>query len=126
MEILKLASIILITIMLINGLPTFSKEISVLIILSSCIVVLLYTVQMIIPAVEYIKKISENIAFEGTDIILKAIGIGFITQFVSDMASDCSNKALANQMIFAGRVAVLLLAMPVFIRIFEIIERLVD
>jgi stage III sporulation protein AD len=125
MEILKLAALILLVVMLINGLPTFSREISILIMLSSCIVVLLYIINMIVPAVEYIREISENISFEGTEIILKAIGIGFVTQFVSDMASDCSNKALANQMIFAGRVTILLLAMPVFLRIFEIIERLV-
>ena len=42
MEIIKIGLLVLFTVILVNGLPTFSKEISMLITISSCIVVLLY------------------------------------------------------------------------------------
>ena len=125
MEIIKIAVLILIVITTINTIPTFNKEISVLISIAGCIVILLYITKEVIPAIEYIKNIAETIAFSDMDIILKAVGVGFITQFVSDMALDCGNKALANQMIFAGRITILLLAMPVFLQIFEIIQQLI-
>ena len=124
MEILKIGAVILITVVFINGLPTFSREISMLIVVSACIVILLYIADMMIPTVEYIKNIAKNISFDGMDVVLKAVGVGFITQFVSDIASDSGNKSLANQMIFAGRICVLMLAMPVFLQIFKIIEQL--
>ena len=77
------------------------------------------------PAVEYIKTLMQNVAFEDIGIIFKAVGIGFITQFVSDIATDSNNKTLANLMIFTGRVFILVLSVPVFLRIFEIIGYLI-
>ena len=125
MDIFKIGLIVLVSLILVNSLPTFSREISILISFSVCTVVLLYITNSVIPTIEYIKNIAEKINYSGMEIIIKAVGIGFITQFISDTALDCNNKTLANQMIFAGRVAVLLLAMPVFLQIFEIIEWLI-
>ncbi|MBQ6896947.1 MAG: stage III sporulation AC/AD family protein [Oscillospiraceae bacterium] len=126
MEIIKLGALIVTVLFLVNSIPTFSKEISIIIIFSCCTVVLLYILKMIVPGIEYIKKIAENIAFDNIDVVFKAVGIGFITQFVADIAADCNNRTLANQMIFAGRVCVLMLAMPLFIQILDIIERLTN
>lgn len=124
MEIVKLAVIILITVILVSSLPTFNKEITMLITVSCCIVVMLYTTKEIVPAIKYVQAVAQKISFNGLDIVFKAVGVGFITQFVADIATDCGNKALSNQMIFIGRIAILILAMPVFLQIFEIIEGL--
>jgi len=122
MEIIKIAVLILAAVIISNAIPTLSKEISVMIAFGCCTVVLLYIIDAVAPAVEYVKSIAKNIEFEGADIVLKAVGVGFITQFVSDTALDCNNKALANQMVFAGRVCILVIAVPVFMEIFKIIE----
>jgi len=125
MEILKISVLILIVVVLLNSLPTMSREISLLLTFSCCIVVSLYILNTLMPAVEYIKTLMQNVAFEDIGIIFKAVGIGFITQFVSDIATDSNNKTLANLMIFTGRVFILVLAVPVFLRIFEIIGYLI-
>lgn len=126
MEIIKISILVIIAVVLVNSLPTYSREISIITTFSCCIVVLLYISKAVIPAVDYIKNIIQTVSFENYDIVFKAVGIGFVTQFVSDIAADLNNKALANQMIFAGRVCIILLAMPVFLQIFEIIERLMQ
>ena len=125
MEILKISVLILIVVVLLNSLPTMSREISLLLTFSCCIVVSIYTLNTLMPAVEYIKTLMQNVVFEDIGIIFKAVGIGFITQFVSDIATDSNNKILANLMIFTGRVFILVLAVPVFLRIFEIIGYLI-
>ena len=81
---------------------------------------------MIVPVVEYVRELTENIYFDRFDVVLKAVGVGLITQFVSDTAIDCGNRSLANQMIFAGRICVLMLAIPVFVQVLGIIERLTN
>ena len=126
MEIIKIAALIIIAVILSNGIPLLSKEITVFVTFSCCTVIILYTLKMIIPAVEYIKNIAHSISFEGFDVILKAVGIGLITQFVYDTAVDCSNKTLANQMVMAGRVSILIIAIPLFEEIFKIIEQLTN
>lgn len=125
MEFVRIAGVILITTILVSSLPTFSKEISILITISCCTVVLLYTIKEVVPAMQYVKSVAALISFNGLDTVLKALGVGFITQFVSDIAVDCNNKALSNQMIFIGRIAILILAMPIFLQVFEIIEHLI-
>ena len=125
MEIIKLAGVILITVIFINTLPTFNKYVSALIAISCSVIILLYTTKAIIPAVESIQAIASQVSFNGLDIIFKAIGTGLITQFVADIAEDNDNKALSNQMIFVGRVAILILAMPVFLQVLELIGQLV-
>ena len=126
MEILKLGALILTVLIISGGIPVLSKEITVLMTFSCCIVILLYTFNGIVPAVNYIKDMAENISFNRLDIVIKAVGVGFVTQTVSDMAIDFNNKTLANQMVFAGRVCILILAMPVFIDVFKIIEKLTN
>ena len=126
MEIFKLAAIILTAVIVVGALPTFSKEISLIITLSCCTVILLYMLKMIVPVVEYVRDLTRNIYFDRFDVVLKAVGVGLITQFVSDTAIDCGNRSLANQMIFAGRICVLMLAIPVFVQVLGIIERLTN
>ena len=126
MEIIKMGAVILITVVIVNCLPTFSKEISILISFSCCIVILLYIINMVVPAVEQVRNIAEKISFEGIEVIIKAVGVGFVTQFVSDIVTDSGNKALSNQMIFAGRICVLMMAVPVFLQVFQIIEKLLN
>lgn len=126
MEIIKIAMIVLVTVIIVNSIPTFNREITILITFSGCIVVLLYIVNIVVPAVEYVKDTVTKMSFDGMDIVTKAVGIGFITQFVSDISLDFGNKTLSNQMIFAGRVCILILTMPFFYKLFEIIHRLIN
>ena len=126
MEIFKLSAIILTAVIVVGALPTFSKEISLIITLSCCTVILLYILKMVVPVVEYVRELTRNIYFDRFDVVLKAVGGGLITQFVSDTAIDCGNRSLANQMIFAGRICVLMLAIPVFVQVLGIIERLTN
>ena len=124
MDIIKISLLILITVFLVNSLPAYNREISIITTISCCIVVLLYILKNVVFAIEYIKNIAETTGFNDIEVVLKAVGIGFITQFVADTAIDCNNKSLSNQVIFAGRVAVLIIAMPLFLEVIEIIGQL--
>ena len=125
MDFIKICLVVLFVVIFVNGLPTFSREISIFVTISCCIVVLLYILNKAVPALEYIKNIAEMTESEDIKVIIKAVGIGFLTQFVSDMALDCNNRLLSNQIVFAGRIAVIILSLPVYLKIFEIIERII-
>ena len=125
MEFLKIAALIFITVIIVTSIPTFSKEITILITVCSCLVVVFMVVEQIKPVIEYLKSLADLISFNSIEVIMKAVGVGFITQFVSDIAIDCSNKSLSNQMILIGRVTVLIISMPIILEVFKILERLV-
>ena len=121
MEIFKISAIILIAVVLINSLPLFDKSINARVTITICILITVYLINKISPVISVIKSIIQSNTDADFTIVFKAIGIRLITQFVSDIALDSGNKALANQMIFVGKLSIMISAMPIFIKVLEII-----
>ena len=60
---------------------------------------------------------------EWLTLLLKALGICYLTQFASDCCRDAGETALASKAELAGRVAVVLLALPMLA---QLLENIVD
>jgi len=45
--------------------------------------------------------------------ILKVLGVGYVTEFTSDLAEESGNKSVANKIILGGKVSICLLALPI-------------
>lgn len=45
--------------------------------------------------------------------VLKVIGIGYLTEFSSDLAEDVGNKSIANKILIGGKVAICVISLPV-------------
>ncbi len=125
MDILKISALVLIAIILISSLPVLSKNIQSLITISVSVLVLVYIINQLTPIIQEIRETISTLEFIGVDIIFKSVGIGLVTQFVSDICLDNNNKALSNQMILAGRIAIMITAMPIFLEVMNIIRGLI-
>lgn len=126
MEFIKISGIIIVCILTVSFIPMMDKAVSSIISICICFVVLTYVLDMITPAIESIKNIFRYETEAHFTLIFKTMGIALVTQFVSDVAIDNGNKAIANQMILAGKTAIVILAMPVFIQVLEIIGQLIE
>ncbi len=49
-----------------------------------------------------------------TTVLMKALGIGLLTQFTADVCRDAGETSLAGKTEFAGRVLLLVCGMPLF------------
>lgn len=58
--------------------------------------------------------------------VFKCLGICFVTQLGCDICRDCGENALASQLELAGRVAVLISALPLFTAAAETVRLLLD
>ncbi len=45
--------------------------------------------------------------------IMKVLGVGYITEFSSNLAEDSGNKSIASKIVLGGKVAICGLAMPI-------------
>ena len=124
MDIIKIALIILVSLITISCLPVFDKTISAVIGIATSIIVLWFVINTITPLIQNVKRFFDSQSGLDLGIIYKSMGISLLTQFVSDMAMDTGNKTLANQMIFTGKLAIILLAMPIYIQILEILGQI--
>ena len=124
MEILKIAGIIIVTVILISSIPFYDKNIRNIIMICSCIAISLYIINSFRNDFIQVKSFIETIGFGDYSILYKAMGIALVTEIVRDIAADSGNKSLSNQMIFAGKAAILLIALPVYIHVLEILTEI--
>ena len=59
-------------------------------------------------------------------VALKAVGIGYITEFAADTACDSGQSALASKITLAGRTLLFIIALPVIKDLLSLAVRLVD
>ncbi len=57
-------------------------------------------------------------------LILKIVGIGYLTEFSANLCSDCGNSGLADKMLLGGKVVLLVLSLPIINNILSIIAEL--
>ena len=58
-------------------------------------------------------------------ILFKALGICYITQFACDICRDSGENALATQTELAGKISLMVIAMPLFESLADIVARLI-
>lgn len=63
-----------------------------------------------------------NPLYVGT--VLKIIGIAYITEFGAQLCRDANEGAIANKVEMAGKVFILLLAVPIILAVVELILKL--
>ena len=126
MEIIKISIIIAIATILFSVLPIYDKAVSSLINLTVCILITVYIVNYSRDIIQSVKQLIGEYFPTEFSVVYKTMGISLITGFVHDIAVDNGHKSLANQMEFAGKIAITFIAMPLFIQILEIIKGLIE
>ncbi|MBR2724652.1 MAG: hypothetical protein IKB72_04375 [Ruminococcus sp.] len=97
-------------------------------ILTICAVTMIfvYILSSIVVSVDYIKGIFDRTEINKSylTILLKCIGICFITEFTCDCCKDASQQALSGTVLLCGRISVLITALPLFTEFLSIALRL--
>ena len=124
MDFIKIALIILITTITVSCIPLFDKSIATTVKIAASMLILWMVVDVVSPVIENIKTVFFNYYTGDLSIVFKSLGISLITQFVADVATDNGNKSLANGMILTGKLAIIVLAMPIYIKVLELMERI--
>jgi stage III sporulation protein AD len=60
---------------------------------------------------------------EYLNILIKIVGICYLTQFAADLCKDCGYQSLANQLQIFGKISVLAVSMPVVLSLMETIHQ---
>ncbi len=59
-------------------------------------------------------------------LLIKIIGIGYITDFSAGLVEETGAKSLADKIVLAGKVVIMVLSLPILIKLFDIIAELVQ
>lgn len=84
---------------------------------------LIQAVPIITGAIDMFGK--TNLSSDYLLILIKALGLSFVTGLASDICRDAGESAVAGKIELAGKVSILLLAMPLFTKLLDIVYGLV-
>lgn len=112
---LKIAIISLITLILSVIVKQKSPEMSMMINIVGGFVVLTSCFENLSTLINYYADLSSSVNVDSSvfKIALKVLSVGFITEFVSDLASDFGNSSIASKVVFGGKIAICVLTLPV-------------
>lgn len=112
---LKIAIFSLITVMFSIIIRQKSQEFSMIISVAGGLIILVYCFDKLSEVVDYYSSLSDSINIDSNiiKIALKIISVGFLTEFVSDIATDFGNSAIASKVVFGGKVVICLITLPI-------------
>ncbi len=113
-ELLRIAAILIISAVFILLIKPYRPEIGMLITVAALSVALIMVFATLSPAVIKLESLFER---SGIDmgyfkVVLKALGIAYLTGFPADTCRDFGLASLAAKAEFAGRCAILVLSLP--------------
>lgn len=105
---------------------TFRKrqaDMSVIVSIGICLLLMFFMVQAFDALVSFIQKISGYMNLEYVGVLLKLIGIAYVCEFASSLCKDAGYQAISGQIEVAGRVAMMIITIPVMLAIIDTIEQ---
>ena len=119
----KILSIALITCITCLIVKPIRPDFAILVSIVGGIIVLFYVItsfSTIFDVFNNIFKIS-GVKTSLYSVILKIIGIGYLTEFTANLCSDTGNSSLASKVGLAGKIIILFLALPIITNLLEVI-----
>lgn len=105
----------------------YNGEYSLFISLAASLLILGAVITALSPLLDLINELTEASGADGgyIAVLLKALAVCYITQLASDCCRDSGESAVAGKIEFAGKIAVLLIAVPLFESILGIVKDLI-
>ena len=113
--ILKIIIIAIICIFISSCLKQYSAELSNII--STCGGVLIFVLicEELVEIIDFLLNLYNYTSLNGDVIklLLKIVGIGYITEFTADIAEDFGNKIISSKVLLGGKVVICGMTIPV-------------
>lgn len=109
-------------------LRQYKPEFSIYITLITGMLMLGAAVTAVKPVIEtvsgYLQIADPDTSY--ADVLIKSLAVCYITQMSSDSCAAAGEKSIAAKIELAGKFAIVLLALPVFDRLMEVIKQLLQ
>ena len=128
LEISKIVIIGLIGAFLAATVKDQKPEFAIAISLITGLIILVKCLSPIFNIIESLRAICSrtNIDIAFFETILKIIGVSYMTQLACQTAEDSGQKAIATKIDFAGKIAIIILSIPILQSIIDILLELVN
>lgn len=127
MDIFSLIALCLITAIAVAIIKQFKPELAIPTAVAAGCAVLLAALLSFSPIFSQLKSISESsgISSEYFKIMLKALGLCYLTQFASEVCMDFSQSSLASKIELCGKLALAAISLPLIVSLIKTVTKIV-
>ena len=124
MEIFKIIGVAFITAITSLLLKSTKPELSFAVTVTGVIVILLFLVDALKNTLNVFMVISQMTGIENglLKILLKIVGVGYITEFAAGILKDFGSNAVADKVTLAGKIAIVMLSLPVIESLLTLVQ----
>ena len=123
MDIFKIIAVGLITTVCVVILKQVKPELCIFVGIAGSLVIIF----LILQSLNVVKSLLEKTGMKTGLLlcVLKVIGVGYLVEFASGICVEAGVKVVADKILFAGKILILIMCLPVFENLIEIIIELV-
>lgn len=105
---------------------SFKREYAILTAIGGAFVIFSYGLSKVSLIAEEVRALQDIIGLDSqyVTILLKMVGIAYLTQFAVSLCRDAGHGAIAGQIGFAGKISMLLVSLPVLKMLMQMIGEL--
>ena len=124
---LKICAIGIAALIIISLVKTYKPEFTVEVTLCAGMILLYFIIDSLKLGFGFIADIYEDLSYgkEYFPIIIKVLGIAYITEFAAAICQDAGEKSIASKVELAGKIAIFFAAIPVFTSLLDLLNSLI-
>lgn len=124
MEIMKIIGVAFITTIAAVLLKSTKPELSFSVTVTGVIVILLFIVDALENTLTVFTAIAEITGVENglLKILLKIVGVGYITEFGAGILNDFGSNAVADKVALGGKITIVLLSLPIIESLLKLVQ----
>lgn len=122
-ELFKIIGVGLLTVVCYVVIKPVKPELAIFISLAGSCIILIFCVDALSEIIFTITNLVEKtgINSELFSAILKIIGVGYLTEFASNLCLESGSSTISDKILFAGKICILVLSLPIISNLLNII-----
>ena len=123
---LQVCAAVLLTVILVLTLKNHNKETGTILVIITCVMTAMAALHYLQPVLQFLDTLEDigGLDDDMVKLLLKASGIGLITEIAVLVCKDTGNESMGKSMQLMGVAVILYLSMPLFTALLELLQQI--
>jgi stage III sporulation protein AD len=126
MDILQIVCIGIIAVVLSSVLKAQRPEIALQVSIATGLIIFIIIIVKLSSVIDFLQTFSKRADIDSTyiNILLKIVGIAYIAEFGAEVCKDAGESSVASKIELAGKVTIVILAVPIVTSLLDLVVKL--
>ncbi len=126
MDILQIVCIGIIAVVLASTIKKQRPEIALQLSIATGLLIFVVVIVKLSAVIDFLQAFSKKANIDSTyiNILLKIVGIAYIAEFGAEVCKDAGESSIASKIELAGKVTIVILAVPIISSLLDLVVKL--